>query len=358
MSELEEIRKHMQKTDEGIVRLLQERAALAKKIGEIKASLDLPVYDPAQETKVFHHLLEINGNNFPEKALQAIFREIISASRALQQPLVVACLGPEASFTHLAAQQHFGLSTTFSCQPTIHQVFDAAAKGRAAFGVVPIENSLEGSVNLTLDGLVATNLKIRAEIYLPISHCLLSAGEDLQGLRKVYSHPQALAQCQGWLRLHVPQCELIGVESTAKAAQLVAGVVQWAAIGSRLAADAYGLNILAESIEDNENNTTRFLVIGQGETEPTGRDKTSIIFSTGHVPGSLHRALTPFAKRGINLLKIESFPMKNRLWEYFFFVDLAGHHKTKEVEESLRELKENSAFLKILGSYPQGEVTT
>ncbi|MDZ4163632.1 MAG: prephenate dehydratase, partial [Smithellaceae bacterium] len=292
------------------------------------------------------------------RSLQAIFREIISASRLLQEPLVVACLGPEASFTHLAAERHFGSTTSFACQGAISGVFHEVQKGNARIGVVPMENSLEGSVNLTLDCLIDTPLYIQSEILMRINHCLLSSAESLTELEQVYSHPQALAQCQGWLRTHLPRCRLIDMESTAAAARLVAGDPKSAAIGSRLAGSRYNLNILRESIEDNETNITRFLVIGQEPCAPTGQDKTSVIFSTIHRPGSLHLALEPFARRQVNLLKIESYPMKGRLWEYLFFVDFTGHRDQGETGQCLAELANHTSFIKVLGSYPIGEVLT
>lgn len=352
---LEDIRLLIRKTDEELVALLNERARLSQDVGALKNSQGRHVYDPSQEVRVFEHLACLNQGPLDGKSLQAIFREIISASRILQEPLQVFCLGPEASFTHLAAQRYFGSSTIFSCENTIRGVFQETMKGNNRVGVVPIENSLEGSVNLTLDGLVETELNIRAEILMRISHCLLSAGEDLAAVAKVYSHPQALAQCQGWLQAHLPNCRLIGTESTAAAALLVAGDSQSAAIGSLLAGERYGLNVLAEAIEDNEHNITRFLVIGKGQTAPTGNDKTSIIFSTAHRPGALHLALQSFADRRMNLMKIQSHPMKGRLWEYLFFVDFAGHVDQGAAGQCLAELANHTTFLKILGSYPQGE---
>ncbi len=353
---LEEIRSLIRKTDEELVALLNERARLSKDIGLLKNSQGQQVYDPSQEQRVFEHLLAVNQGPLAEKALKAIFREIISASRTLQEPLQVFCLGPEASFSHLAAQRYFGSSSIITFENTILGVFQEAMKKDGRLGVVPIENSLEGSVNLTLDGLVETELNIRAEILMRISHCLLSAAESQAGLTKVYSHPQALAQCQGWLKTNLPNCRLIATESTAAAAQMIAGDIQSAAIGSFLAAGRYGLNVLQEGIEDNGHNITRFLVIGRGQSAPSGNDKTSLIFSTAHRPGALHRALNSFANRGLNLLKIQSHPIKGRLWEYLFFVDFAGHVDNGVSAECLAELSNHTTLLKILGSYPQGEV--
>lgn len=352
---LEHLRHDLKETDRKIVTLLNERADLSIKIGKLKAESGLEVYDAAQEAIIFEYLTRVNGEVLPEKYLKAIFREIISASRALQKPMTVAFLGPEATFSHLAAQSYFGSSTTFSPQTTIFHVFDEVERGNVQWGVVPVENSLEGSINLTLDRLIVTPLAIRAEIFLRISHCLLSPGERMDEITRVYSIPQVLAQCQGWLRANLPRSVLIEAESTAAAARRVREENDAAAIGSRLAAAYYGLHILAEGIEDNPSNTTRFLVIGEGESTMTGRDKTSILFGSPHTPGALYDALEPFAKRRINLMKIESYPVKERLWEYLFFVDFAGHSEDEEIKKCMDALRGKTTFLKIMGSYPRGE---
>ncbi len=352
---LDLLRHDLKETDLKIVKLLNERADLSVKMGKIKAEDGLDMYDAAEEAKIFECLGKVDGQLLPEKYLRAIFREIISASRALQKPITVAFLGPEATFSHLAAQSYFGSSTSFFPQTTIFHVFDEVEKGKVEWGVVPVENSLEGSINLTLDRLILTPLMIRAEIFLRISHCLLSPGERIEGITRIYSIPQVLAQCQGWIRANLPQCVLVEAESTAAAAKRVQKENDSAAIGSRLAAAAYGLNILSEGIEDNPSNTTRFLVIGEGKLAATGRDKTSILFGTPHTPGALYYALEPFAERKINLMKIESYPVKQRLWEYLFFVDLAGHVDDEEIRHCMEGLRKKTTFLKILGSYPRGE---
>lgn len=355
MPSLKQLRDELKEKDREIVRLLNERAEISVKIGKIKAERGLDVYDASQEAKIFEHLKDINGNVLPEKYLKTIFREILSASRALQNPITVTFLGPEATFSHLAAQAHFGASTHFIPQTTIFNVFDEVERGRVQWGVVPVENSLEGSINLTLDRLISTFMKIHAEIFLRINHCLLSNEKKIDNITKVYSIPQVLAQCQGWLRANLPRCILVETESTAAAARLVQKENHCAAIGSRLAATIYGLNLLFEGIEDNPSNTTRFLVIGEGESAVTGRDKTSILFGTPHTPGALYHALEPFNERQINLMKIESYPVKERLWEYLFFVDFAGHVKDEEIMKCMDDLKKKTTFLKILGSYPRGE---
>lgn len=352
---LERLRKDLKKIDIKIVGLLNRRAGISTQIGRIKEEQGVDVYDPAQEMRVYENLKGANEGPLPTVSLKAIFGEIVSASRALQKPITVAYLGPEASFSHLAAQSHFGTSTRFFPQATIFRVFDEVERGKVQWGVVPVENSLEGSVNLTLDRLIATPLRIRAEIFLRVSFCLLSITDQMDNIVSVYSHPQALAQCQGWLRVNLPHCGLIGVESTAAAAQRILKDSAGAAIASRLAAVRYGLNILSEGIEDNPANTTRFLVIGEGESRMTGMDKTTILFGTPHTPGALYHALEPFAARQLNLVKIESYPTKEKIWEYLFFVDVVGHEEDEKIRECLEDLKKKTTFLKIVGSYPRGE---
>jgi chorismate mutase/prephenate dehydratase len=347
-------------TDRRIVKLLNARADLSRAIGRIKAAEGLAIYDPAQEATVYDTLAAVNPGALPEEALMAIYREILSASRALQSPVAVACLGPEASFSHLAARSHFGGSTTLLLQKTIYQVFDAVERGKADGGVVPVENSLEGSINLTLDRLITTPLKIRGEILLRIGYCLLSAGHDVAQVRKVYSHPQALAQCQKWLRAHLPHAELVETESTAAAAALMPETPEGAAVCSRTAAEVYKLRILEESIEDHASNITRFLIMGTGKCRRTGTDKTSIVFGTPDAPGALHRALRPFAERGVNLLKIASYPARDSgrecssSWEYLFFADAEGHDDDENIRFCLQELETSASFIKILGAYPRG----
>ena len=352
------IRDELKKIDRDLVKLLNQRAEMSIQIGKIKEEQGLDIYDAAQEAKIFESLAKENGASLPEKYLRAIFAEIISSSRAMQKPLSVAFLGPEATFSHLAAQSYFGTSTNFVPQTTIYNVFDEVEKGKIPYGVVPVENSLEGSINLTLDRLISTSLSIRAEIFLRISHCLLSKKDRMDGIKRVHSIPQVLAQCQGWLRANLPQCALVETESTAAAARMVQKDPDGAAIGSRLASTTYGLNLLAEGIEDHTSNTTRFLVIGQGQGRPTGRDKMSILFGTPHNPGALYHALKPFAKRQINMMKIESYPVKERLWEYLFFVDFRGHIEEEETIGCMEDLKKATTFLKVLGSYPEGEVSS
>jgi chorismate mutase/prephenate dehydratase len=294
----------------------------------------------------------------PEGFLKNIFREIIAASRALQTPVSAAYLGPEASFSHQATIACLGRNTPAVPKTTITDVFTAVENGANDWGVVPIENSAEGSVKATLDRLISTSLVIRAEVFLRIRLCLLSNCSEMADIKNVYSHPQALAQSQRWLRGNLPGAFPVEVESTASAARRAFADPAGAAVGSSLAADAYNLKIVMEGIEESPLNTTRFLVIGQktGRREDvnTQKSKTSILFGTAHEAGALQQALSPFAEEGISLTRIESWPMKERLWEYLFFVDFTGHAEEKKTRRCLQELRRRASFLKILGSYPLG----
>lgn len=355
---LRNLRSKIADTDRGIFELLNKRARLSLQIGSAKKKGGGEIYDPFQEEKVYRNIAQNGPSILPENSLRAIFSEIISSSRALQAPLSVAYLGPEASFSHQAAIVHFGQSTAVAPKASIAEVFASVEQGENNWGIVPIENSAEGSVKATMDHLISTPLAIRAEVFLRIRLFLLSNAKEIKDIRKIYSHPQALAQSREWLRREFPQIELVDVESTAEAARRAHSDPAGAAIGSRLAASAYGLKIIAAGIEESPLNTTRFFVIGPKpvgqKEEGDGDNKTSILFGTTHTPGALQRALAPFADEGINLTRIESWPMKERLWEYLFFVDFAGHSEEKKTRRCLERVKNRTAFLKILGSYPQG----
>jgi len=352
---LKNLRDALQALDENIVRLLNKRAELSIEIGAYKRECSLEVYDPCRERELCSHLEAINEGPLNASSLRQIYREILSVSRSLQKPIRVAYLGPEASFTHLAARSHFGGSHELAAHPTVFDVFEEVEKGRADFGVVPVENSLEGSVKQTLDKLISTSLNIVGDVYLPISHCLMSVSGKMDKVKRVYSHPQALAQCQRWLRNNLPQRVLHEEDSTAKAAQRVLGDKEAAAVGSKAAALTYGLEVIAEGIEDHPLNVTRFLILGEGINRATGRDKTSILFGARHEPGALLMSLTPFSDRGINLTKIVSHPIRERIWEYLFFVDFAGHADDPKVSACLEQLGEACTFVKLLGSYPMGD---
>jgi chorismate mutase/prephenate dehydratase len=352
---IENVRREIRRKDGEIVKLLNERARLSLEVGRLKGRDGIDIYDPAQESRVLNGIAALNEGPLESQTLHLIYREILSSSRALQAPLTVACLGPEGSFAHLAAIERFGSSACMAPQVTIGAIFDAVEKRKADLGVVPLENSVEGPVRVTLERLIATPLAIRAEIFLRISHCLMARGAKAK-IRRVYSHPQALAQCRQWLAKHLPRAVPVETESTSSAVLQALRDRQAGAIGSRLASVIHGLPILEEGIEDHPANTTHFIVIGTGSNKPTGSDKTSVLFSTQHRPGALHAALEPFAKAGINLLRIESHPARDRMWQYLFFVDFEGHPDEKTVKPCLKALRRRTATLKVLGSYPREDV--
>ncbi len=339
--------------DEEIISLLSRRQDIAAAVGKTKKNLGIETFDPAREEEIVRNLASNNRGNLSREAIRHIFNEIISASRSVQEPLTVAYFGPEATFTHQAAISLFGHSASLRAAETIEDVFGMVEKGICQQGVVPIENSYEGSVNRTLDLLYKYELKISAEIFLRIRHHLLSNADDIEKIKHLYSHPMPIAQCRAWIRGSLPKGVAIKeVGSTSAAAKLAADDPDAAAVGSRLSARTYGLKMLKENIEDHPDNVTRFLAIGNTEPEPTGRDKTSILFFLHHKPGALYGALEILARNNINMTRIESRPMKIRNWEYLFFVDLEGHEQDSNLRESIKEMEGSCPFLKLLGSYP------
>jgi len=349
------LRQKIDQVDEKIVRLLNDRASLAQRIGHQKRLTKQEIYVPSREQEILLRVSRLNQGPLPATAVHSVFREVIAACRSLEAPLKIAFFGAEASYSHLAARQKFGSTETLLPAASISEVFQEVAKGRVSFGVVPIENSTEGVVAYTLDLLVDSQLKIFAESYLDIHHNLLfSRNGRVEEMRKIVSHPQALAQCRGWLSRHFPKVELEEVPSTSHAASMAAQDASFGAVASTLAAEIYGLKIFAANIEDQSYNITRFLVIADREAKPSRRDKTSLVFSVKDKPGILHRMLEPFAKSRINLSKIESRPIKNKPWEYMFFLDLKGHKDDRRVKRAIDQLERDCVFLKILGSYPSG----
>jgi chorismate mutase/prephenate dehydratase len=348
---LEDLRKKIDEIDDKLVDLLNERTNIVIEIGKLKQKMGVISYHPDRENMIYRRLKARSKGPFPPEALRAVYREIMSASLNMETPLRVAYLGPEATFTHLAAKKRFGTSTTFVPVKKISDVFLEVEKGRSDYGVVPIENTTEGAVTHTLDMFVMSDLKICSEVLLPISHSLLSKHE-LNRVKKVYSHPQAFAQTKVWLEENLKDVTYIEVSSTAEAARLAAQEEGAAAIGSELAGEIYDLNVVIRGIEDQEENITRFLVIGWEIPQRTGHDRTSILFSIKDRPGALYDMLAPFAKGKINLTKIESRPSRKKAFDYFFFLDMEGHIKDRKVKTALRQLEENCVFLKILGSYP------
>ncbi|MBN2644118.1 MAG: prephenate dehydratase [Desulfuromonadaceae bacterium] len=351
--ELKSLRDTIDHLDDQILDLLNERARVVMRVGEAKKDSQRAFYVPSREQAIFERLQSRSSGPFPPDAVRRVFREIISGSLSLEQPLKVAFLGPQATFTHVAAMQQFGMSAQLVPQKSIPAVFEEVARGRAHYGVVPVENSNEGVVTHTLDMFMETELKIYAEILLEISHDLLSLSGRMEDVKRVYSHPQALAQCRRWLEENLSDIPLLDVSSTAAAAQMAAADKESAAIASARAGAQYDLQQVKSNIADNPNNVTRFLVVSAESPEPGDHDKTSIMFCVKDEPGVLLRMLEPFSKRAINLSKIESRPLKKRAWEYIFFLDMDGNIQQSPLKEAVAELEHSCQFLKVLGSYPR-----
>jgi chorismate mutase/prephenate dehydratase len=352
--ELGVFREEIDRIDDVILELLNQRANLAIEIGKAKASRNLEFYSSQRERAIFERLSAKNPGPFPNEALRAVYREIMSASLSLEKPLKVSFLGPRATFTHLACLQFFGRSSQFIPEKNIRNVFEGVERERVDYGVIPIENSTEGVIAHTLDLFMECDVRISEEIMIEISLDLLSRSRDLDDIRRVYSHPHAIAQCRKWLEDRLEDAEIVDMPSTAKAAEIASTEPHSAAVASSYAAKLYDLNVLERRIQDVAHNYTRFLVIGKKDEVPTGRDKTSLMFSLKDNVGALYNALKPFAENGVNLTKIESRPSKGHPWEYIFFVDLEGHHKDAKLVAALEAFREGCSDLKLLGSYPQG----
>ncbi len=348
------LRKKIDQVDEKILELLNQRAGLARKIGHTKDLGNEEIYVPSREKAILQRITSLNQGPLSEQAVRFIYREVLSASRSLEASIRVSYLGPEATFTHMAARERFGLSSTFLPVASISDVFQEVNQGRADYGVVPIENSTEGVVTHTLDMLVEADLKISSEVSLEIHQCLLSRSGQADQIQRIVSHPQALAQCRRWLLSHFPHLPTDEVTSTAQAAQMAAEDPSLAAIASVLASEIYDLRVVEGNIEDQANNVTRFFVIGNHPSRPSGDDKTSVVFSVKDEVGVLHRMLEPFAKNKVNLTKIESRPLKHKNWEYLFFLDFNGHREEPKIRKALKQLEERCVFVKVLGSYPYG----
>jgi len=351
---LNKLRKKIDLTDKKITELLNARAQIILEIACEKQRTGKSIYSPDREREVLRRLALMNKGPLSVRALEAIYREIMSASLALEKPLTIAYLGPQATFTHLAALKRFGSQVEYRACNSISEVFIEVELGHADYGVIPIENSVEGAVTHTLDMFVDSDLKICAQIILDVSHNLLAACAK-EKIRCVYSNPQVFGQCRMWLLKNLPGVELVEVSSTTRAAQIASREKNSASIASTLAAKVYKLKIIASDIEDSPHNITRFFVVGKTEPATTGCDKTSVVFSIKDRVGALHDMLLPFKKRHLNLTKIESRPSKKKAWDYYFFIDLEGHVQTPRVKEALQELEGKCRFLKILGSYPIGE---
>ncbi|HSW64438.1 MAG TPA: prephenate dehydratase [Dissulfurispiraceae bacterium] len=349
---LDTIRMEIDAIDAQLLKLLNKRAQCAIDIAGIKRTKNLKFHSPERERAVLERLAAINQGPFPNDAMKFIFREIMSASLALEQPLKVAFLGPEGTFTNLAAVRHFGSFAQYIPVESIKAVFDAVEYGECHYGLVPIENSNEGVVSYTLDMFMDCELKIAAEVLLEVSHNLLSKTGEKNRIKRIFSHPQGLAQCRGWLEANMPGVPLLDAISTSKAAEIAASDEEAAAVASELAARIYDLKVIKRRIQDKKNNYTRFLVIAKESPKKTGSDKTSIMFSIKDKPGALYEVLYPFKQTGINLTKIESRPSKRRAWEYIFFVDMQGHTDDEKISSAIEKVKKNCLYLTVLGSYP------
>jgi chorismate mutase/prephenate dehydratase len=353
---LQGLREAIDAVDDQVLALLNRRAGLATEVGRLKsvAFPEARFHAPKREREVLARLEEANGGPFPGAAVRTIFQEIMSACLSLEKPLRVAYLGPEGTFTHLAARAQFGGSSQALPQGTIQAVFQAVERNRADYGVVPVENATEGAVDSTLDAFLDSPLRICAEILLPVDQALLlRPGLDLGGVRRVYSHPQALGQCRAWLEAHLPLADRIEAPSTTEAARLAREDAEGAAVASELSAELFGLRVAEGKIQDLAANATRFLVLGSTSAEPTGCDRTTLLAMAQDGPGALLRLLEPLARRGLSLSRIQSRPTRRKLWEYAFFLDVEGHAEESPMAEALVELKAACASLKVLGSYPQ-----
>lgn len=351
--DLESLRCKIDTIDQEILERLNERTRLVMRIGEIKGRSSNIFYVPSREEEIFQKLLAVNQGPLDEIAIRSIYREIISASIALQKKIAVAYLGPAATYTHQAALKNFGSSLDYHPLASIYDVFTSVEKGEADYGVIPIENSTEGAVFHSLDMFAESDLKIVAQIYLNIEHCLLSES-PLKDIRIVLSKDQALGQCRDWLRRNLPQAQLKDISSTAEAVKQAKKLPHAAAIASELAGEIYGVAVVEKGIQDKGNNVTRFLVIGKESltVSRSGEDKTSLLISVNDEVGALQKALEPFNTRGINLTKIESRPSRRKAWDYHFFVDFIGHYEDAHVQEAIKDLKRACPQIKWLGSYP------
>ncbi|HMK23102.1 MAG TPA: prephenate dehydratase [Terriglobales bacterium] len=352
--DLSDYRKEIDRIDDEVLRLLNERSKSVIEIGKLKKAKDADanLHTPAREAAIIERLVKQNTGPFPSEAIRPVYREIMSASLSLEGPQKVAYLGPRATFTHMACMQKFGSSANYVPANSIKDVFSEVERGRAHFGVVPIENTTEGVVNHTLDMFIDSHLLIYGEILQEVSHHLLSRSGAMEDVKKLYSHPHAIAQCRNWLETNLPHVPVAEVASTARAAEICADEPSAAAIASELAGQMYGLKVIKAHIEDNMNNYTRFLILSQKAPERTGKDKTSLMLSVKDKVGALYDLLRPFASHGLNMTKIESRPSRRKAWEYIFFVDIEGHIAEDRVSKAVEEIKSRCLFLKVLGSYP------
>lgn len=353
---VDDLRRRIDAIDDELLQLLDQRAKLVRDVGKEKRDHALPMHDPEREQRIYERLEQALSSSedpvFPVEGIRPVFREIISACLSLEQQISVAYLGPPGTFTHMAAKSSFGNAARYVDAATIPAVFDAVLRGATTYGVAPIENSTEGAVTYTMDSLLETDVAIRGEIVLDVSQCLMGQSDDLGRIERVYSHPQALAQCREWLAKHLPRAQLMVSLSTTAAAREAAADPASAAIASRLAAELTGLMVLRENIQDRKENATRFIVLAKEDAPATGHDRTSILFATKDQRGALRRVLEIFDEEGINLSRIESRPRRGERWQYVFFVDLEGHRLDTNVTRALARIETRCDMVRVLGSYP------
>ncbi|MEQ5839349.1 prephenate dehydratase [Paraburkholderia acidicola] len=350
---LKPLRERIDAIDAQLIALLNQRASVALEVGEVKKHFNAPVFRPEREQQVIARLQDMSAGPLAGEHISAIWREIMAASRALEQTVRAAYLGPIGTYSEEAMHEYFGQSIEGLPCPSIDEVFRSVEAGAAEFGVVPVENSTEGAVSRTLDLLLQSQLLIGGELALPIHHNLLTASGDLTGVTRVCAHAQALAQCQRWLSTHAPHLERQAVSSNAEAARLAAADPTVAAIAGDRAATHYGLQVAYSLIQDDPHNRTRFLMIGKEPAGVSGNDRTSLIFSVKNEPGEVFRLLEPLARHGVSMTRFESRPARVDKWEYYFYIDVEGHRDDAAVAAALAELEQKAAFVKILGSYPR-----
>ncbi|HEY4316944.1 MAG TPA: prephenate dehydratase [Herbaspirillum sp.] len=349
---LQPLREKIDAIDAQLIDLLNQRARVALEVGHVKAETNAPVFRPEREAQVLLKVAERNAGPLLGTDLQAIFREVMSACRALEKRVTVAYLGPEGTFSEQAVFRQFGHAVSGSPCASIDQVFRDVEAGTADFGVVPIENSSEGVINRTLDLLLQTTLTISGEISIPIHHSLMTKSGKMDGVARICAHPQALAQCDAWLKQNYPNIVRDAVSSNAQAAVMASESGDVAAIAGDIAAQTYGLQIVAAHIQDDPHNRTRFAVIGRLQTLPSTRDQTSLVLSVPNQAGAVYKLLAPLARHGVSMTRFESRPARMGAWDYYFYVDIEGHAQDAKVAQALQELKANAAFYKLLGSYP------
>ena len=352
MDKLKPLREKIDAIDQQILDLLNQRARVAQEVGHVKAETNAPVFRPEREAQVLRAVAERNPGPLMGSDVQTIFREVMSACRALEKRVTVAYLGPAGTFSEQAVYQQFGRAVEGLPCASIDEVFRAAEAGTADFGVVPVENSSEGAINRTLDLLLQTTMAISGEVSIQVHHSLMSASGSMEGVTRICAHSQALAQCQVWLNLNYPHIERHAVASNAEAARLASENPAMAAIAGEIAGHRYNLQVVKAHIQDDAHNRTRFAIIGRLRTAPSGRDQTSLVLSVPNKAGAVYKLLSPLATHDVSMTRFESRPARMGTWEYYFYVDIEGHAHDAKVAAALKELQENAAFFKLLGSYP------